>query len=324
MAPVTMVEALRQALAEEMERDPAVVMLGEDIGVYGGAFKVTEGLLERFGWERVIDTPISETAIVGAAVGMGYLGLRPVVELQFIDFVACCFNQLTNFAAKSHYRWGAPVPLVLRGPSGGGVHGGPFHSQNPEMYFVHTPGLKVVYPATAADAKGLLKSAIRDNNPVLFFEHKFLYRRIKEELPAGDHTVPLGKAAVRREGRDLTLLTYAAMVHSSLEAAEELSKEGIDVEVIDLRTLLPLDREAILASLKKTNKLLVVHEDTRTGGIAGEIAALVCESAFEDLDGPILRVTGLDTPVPFSPPLEERFLPNAQKIAAAARKLAAY
>jgi 2-oxoisovalerate dehydrogenase E1 component beta subunit len=324
MAPVTMVEAIRQALFEEMDRDPAVVMLGEDIGVYGGAFKVTEGLLERFGWERVIDAPISETAIVGAAVGMSYLGLRPVAELQFIDFIACCFNQITNFAAKSHYRWGAPVPMVLRGPSGGGVHGGPFHSANPEMYFVHTPGLKVVYPATAYDAKGLLKSAIRDSNPVLFFEHKFLYRRIKEEIPADDYTVPLGKAIVRREGHDLTIATYAAMVHTSLEAAAQLEKEGIDAEVVDLRTLLPLDRETIVNSVKETNKLLVVHEDTRTGGIAGEIAAVVCEEAFEDLDGPILRVTALDTPVPYSPPLEEHFLPNAEKVAAAARELAKY
>ena len=274
MAPVTMLEAIRQAIFEEMERDPTVVAIGEDIGVYGGAFKVTAGLLERFGWERVIDTPISETAIIGAAVGMGYQGLRPIAELQFIDFIACCFNQITNFVAKSHYRWGAPVPMVMRGPSGGGVHGGPFHSANPEMYFVHTPGLKVIYPSTAYDAKGLLKSAIRDNNPVLFFEHKFLYRRIKEELPTWDYTVPIGKAIVRREGRDLTIVTYAAMMHTSLEAAEELAKEGIEAEVVDLRTLLPLDKETILQSVKKTNKLLIVHEDTRTGGIAGEIAAV--------------------------------------------------
>jgi len=320
----TMLEAIRQALYEEMERDPAVVMLGEDIGVYGGAFKVTEGLLARFGRDRVIDTPISETAIVGAACGMSYLGLRPVAEMQFIDFIACCFNQVTNFIAKSHYRWGAPVPMVLRGPSGGGVHGGPFHSANPEMYFVHTPGLKVVYPSTAYDAKGLLKSAIRDNNPVLFFEHKFLYRRIKEQIPEGDYTVPIGKAIVRREGRDLTIVSYAAMVHTSLEAAEQLAKQGIDAEVIDLRTLLPLDRETILASVRKTNKLLVVHEDTRTGGIAGEIAAIVCEDAFEDLDGPIARVTGLDTPVPYAPPLEERFLPNKEKVVVAASELAKY
>jgi pyruvate/2-oxoglutarate/acetoin dehydrogenase E1 component len=324
MAQVTMLEAIRQALFEEMDRDPTVVTLGEDVGIYGGAFKVTEGLLDRFGPERVIDTPISETAIVGAACGMSYMGLRPVAEMQFIDFIACCFNQVTNFVAKSHYRWGAPVPMVIRGPSGGGVHGGPFHSANPEMYFVHTPGLKVVYPSTAYDAKGLLKSAIRDNNPVLFFEHKFLYRRIKEELPADEYTVPLGQAIVRREGSDVTIVTYAAMTHTSLEAAGALAKEGIEAEVIDLRTLLPLDREAILCSVKKTNRLLVVHEDTRTGGIAGEIAAIVCESAFEDLDAPIRRVTALDTPTPYSPPLEERFLPQTNDIVAAARELAKY
>jgi pyruvate/2-oxoglutarate/acetoin dehydrogenase E1 component len=324
VAEVTMLEAIREALFEEFDRDPAVVALGEDIGVFGGAFKATEGLLARFGPERVIDTPISETAIVGAACGMGYLGLRPVVEMQFIDFIACCFNQVTNFVAKSHYRWGAPVPIVVRGPSGGGVHGGPFHSANPEMYFVHTPGLKVVYPSTAYDAKGLLKSAIRDNNPVLFFEHKFLYRRVKEQLPAGEYTVPLGKAVVRREGRDVTIISYAAAALTSLEAAQVLAKEGIDAEVIDLRTLLPLDREAIVNSVKKTSKLLIVHEDTRTGGIAGEIAATVCEDAFGHLDGPIARVTALDTPVPYSPPLEEHFLPSVEKVAAAARELAKY
>lgn len=324
MAAITMLEAIRQALFEEMDRDPAVVAIGEDIGVYGGAFKATEGLLAKFGPERVIETPIAETGLVGAACGMSFLGLRPVAEMQFIDFIACCFNQVTNFVAKSHYLWGAPVPMVLRGPSGGGVHGGPFHSANPEMYFAHTPGLKIIYPSTAYDAKGLLKSAIRDNNPVLFFEHKFLYRRVKEEIPAGDYTVPIGKAITRREGRDLTIVSYAAMAHTSLEAAETLAKEGIDAEVIDLRTLMPLDKDAILASVKRTNKLLVVHEDTRTGGIAGEIAAIVCEGAFEDLDGPITRVTALDTPVPYAPPLEERFLPNAEKIVAAARELAKY
>jgi 2-oxoisovalerate dehydrogenase E1 component beta subunit len=324
MPEITMLEAIRQAMFEEMDRDPAVVAIGEDIGVYGGAFKATEGLLARFGHERVIETPISESAIVGAACGMSYLGLRPVAEMQFIDFIACAFNQITNMVAKSHYRYGAPVPMVLRGPSGGGVHGGPFHSANPEMYFVHTPGLKVVYPSTAYDAKGLLKSAIRDNNPVLFFEHKFLYRRIKEEVPASDYTVPLGKAIVRRQGRHITIVSYAAMAHVAMEAARVLAKEAIEAEVIDLRTLLPLDRETILESVKKTNRLLVVHEDTRTGGIAGEIAAIVCEEAFGYLDAPIWRVTALDTPVPYSPPLEARFLPNAEKVVAAARELAKY
>src|ERR1700733_8207827 len=275
---ITMVEAIRQAMTEEMERDASVVAIGEDIGVYGGAFKVTDGLLAKFGRERVIETPIAETAIIGAACGMSFLGLRPVCEMQFIDFIACCFNQVTNFVAKSHYLWGAPVPIVVRGPSGGGVHGGPFHSANPEMYFAHTPGLKVVYPSTAYDAKGLLKSAIRDNNPVIFLEHKSLYRRIKENLPEAEYTVPLGEAIIRRPGRDLTIVTYAAMVHVSLEAAERLAAEGIEAEVLDLRTLLPLDRKTLVDSVRRTNKLLVVQEDTRTGGIAGEIAALVCES----------------------------------------------
>jgi pyruvate/2-oxoglutarate/acetoin dehydrogenase E1 component len=324
MAQITMLEAIRQALFEEMDRDPAVVAIGEDIGVYGGAFKATDGLYARFGAERVIDTPISETAIVGAACGMSYLGLRPVAELQFIDFIANCFEMVTNYVAKSHYLWGAPAPLVLRGPSGAGVHGGPFHSANPEMHFVHTPGLKVVYPSTAHDAKGLLKSAIRDNNPVLFFEHKKLYRSTKEEVPVGDYTVPLGKAAMRREGRDLTIVSYAAMAHVALEAAGRLADEGIEAEVIDLRTLQPLDSEAILDSVKKTNRLLVVHEDSRTGGIAGEIAAIIFENAFGHLDAPVRRVAALDTPVPYSPPLEEFFLPNAEKVVAAARELAQY
>jgi len=324
LPPVTYLEAIRQGIYEEMERDSSVFCIGEDIGIYGGAFKVTEGLIDRFGAERVVDTPIAETAIVNAAFGAGLTGLRPVAEFQFIDFISCAFNQITNLLAKSHYRWNAPAPIVLRGPCGGGVHGGPFHSQNPEMYFVHTPGLKVVCPATAYDAKGLIKSAIRDNNPVCFFEHKFLYRRIKEELPTDDYTVPIGKARIARTGRDITVVTYAAMVYTALEAAETLAKEGIDLEVIDLRTLLPLDRETIAESVKKTNRVILLHEDTKTGGIAGEIAACINEDCFDFLDAPITRIASKDTPVPFSPPLEEDFLPDANDVIREARKLRAY
>jgi 2-oxoisovalerate dehydrogenase E1 component beta subunit len=322
---ITYLEAIRAAIWEEMERDPSVFLLGEDIGVYGGAFKVTEGMLDRFGAMRVIDTPIAEGAIVGAAIGASLLGMRPIAEMQFIDFISCAFDQLTNFAAKNRYRWGAGVPIVVRGPCGGGVRGGPFHSQNPEMYFVHTPGLKVVAPATAYDAKGLLKAAVRDDDPVIYLEHKFLYRRIKEDLPKDDFIVPIGKAAVRREGSDLTIVTYGAMLYPSLEAAATLEKErGAGVEVIDLRTLLPLDRETLVASAKKTGKVLVVHEDTRTGGIAGEIAATINEEAFDHLDGPVLRVTAPDTPVPYSASLEDFFLPNSKKILSAASALVEY
>ena len=326
MTAVTYLEAIRQGLWEEMERDERVFILGEDVGVYGGAFKVTAGMLDRFGKSRVVDTPVAESAIVGAAIGASLVGLRPVAEMQFMDFISCAFDQITNFAAKCRYRWGAGVPIVVRGPSGGGVHGGPFHSQNPEMYFVHTPGLKVVQPATAYDAKGLIKAAIRDEDPVLVFEHKYLYRlpRLKEELPEEDYIVPIGKAAVRREGTGLSIITYGAMLYQCLDAAEALDREGVSAEVIDLRTLLPLDREAIVATARKTGKVLVVHEDTKTGGIAGEVAAIVNEEAFEYLDGPVLRVTAPDTPVPYAPPLEEFFLPNAEKVLAAARKLAAY
>jgi 2-oxoisovalerate dehydrogenase E1 component beta subunit len=307
-----------------MERDERVFLLGEDIGVYGGAFRVTEGLVERFGEERVLDTPISETAIVGAAVGAAMAGLRPVAEMQFADFISCAFDMITNFAAKSRYRTGCGVPLVVRGPSGGGVHGGPFHSQNPEAYFAHTPGLKIVQPATASDAKGLLKAAIRDDDPVLYFEHKYLYRRVKEVLPAGDFVVPIGKAAVRREGRDLSILTYGAMVWTALDAARTLEAEGIDSEVVDLRTLFPLDEETILASVGKTSRAIVLHEATRTGGIGAEVAAVISERCFELLDAPVVRVTAPDTPVPFSPTLEESFLPNAEKVCRAARVLVGY
>lgn len=321
---VTFVEAIRLALLEEMRRDPSVFLMGEDIGIYGGAFKATAGLVDEFGTARVIDTPLAESAIVGAAIGASYTGMRPVIEMQFMDFIACCFNQITNFAAKSHYRWNAPVPIVIRGPVGGGVHGGPFHSQNPEMYFVNTPGLKVVEPATAVDAKGLLKSAVRDNNPVLFLEHKFLYRRIKEDVPEGEHLVPIGKAAVAREGRDVSVITYGAMRHLATDVAEQLAPEGIEVEVVDLRTLLPLDREAIVNTARKTNKVIVLHEATRTGGIAGEVAAILQEDAFDDLDAPVGRVTSADTPSPFSPPLEAAVLPSAEGLANEIRRLYRY
>jgi 2-oxoisovalerate dehydrogenase E1 component beta subunit len=320
----TYLEAIREGLWEEMERDPNVFLIGEDIGVYGGAFKVTAGFIEHFGERRVVDTPISEAAIAGAAIGAGLMGLRPVAEMQFADFISCGFDQIVNFAAKCRYRWNASVPMVVRSPSGGGIHGGPFHSQNPEMWFVRTPGLKVVCPATAYDAKGLIKSAIRDNDPVLFFEHKGLYRRIKEDLPAEEFTVPIGQAKVVREGRDLTIVTYGAMVWVALEAADKLAEEGAQVEVVDLRTLVPLDRETVCRSARKTSKVLLLHEDTRTGGMAGELAATITESVFEYLDGPIVRVTAPDTPVPYSPPLEEAFLPNAEKVIEKARWLYRY
>src|ERR671929_612820 len=315
MPVITYLEAIRQALFEEMAADERVFVMGEDVGAYGGAFKVTEGLLEKFGEGRVIDTPISETAIVGSAIGASYMGMRPVCEIQFIDFISCCFDMLTNFAATSRYRNGAGVPIVVRGPAGGGVGGGPFHSLNPEAYFLNTPGLKMVEPSTAYDAKGLLKAAIRDDDPVLYFEHKYLYRRIKEEPPAGDHVVPIGKARLAREGTDLTIVTYAATVWKALEAAAQLEKEdGLRVEVLDLRSLLPMDDEAIVATVKKTNRVLIVHEDTRTGGIAGEITARISEHAFAWLDAPVMRVTAADVPLPYSPPLEDYVLPQTADI----------
>ena len=325
MAEITYLEAIREALFEEMERDPNVFCLGEDIGAYGGAFKVTDGLMAKFGEKRVIDTPISEAAIIGAAAGASHMGLRPVAELQFIDFISCGYDMLTNYVATARYRAFLPCPMVVRGPSGGYVRGGPFHSQNPEAAFLHTPGLKIVYPATAADAKGLMKAAIRDDDCVLFFEHKYLYRRVKEVMPDGEHLVQIGKARVARDGTDVSIITYAATVWKALEAAEVLAKEdGISVEVIDLRTLLPMDDEAIVATVKKTNRVMVVHEDTRTGGIAGEITARINETCFEWLDAPVLRVTAHDVPLPYAPPLEDFVLPQVSDIVNVARHLARY
>ncbi len=326
MAEITYLEALRQGLQEEMRRDERVFILGEDVGRYGGAFKVTDGFIAEFGESRVIDTPISEAAIVGAAAGAAHLGMRPVAEMQFIDFISCAYDMLTNYVATSRYRAGLPCPIVVRGPSGGYVRGGPFHSQSVEAAFFHTPGLKIVCPATARDAKGLIKAAIRDDDPVLYFEHKYLYRRVKEDIPEdADILTPIGQGRIAREGRDLSIVTYSAMVWKSLEAAEILAKEdGIEAEVLDLRTLLPLDDEAVLATVRKTNKVMIVHEDTRTGGVAGEITARINESAFEWLDGPILRVTAADTPVPYAPALEDYVLPQTADIVQVARKLASY
>ncbi len=327
MSEVTYLEAISQAIREEMRRDEAVFLLGEDVGTYGGAFKVSAGFLEEFGPERVIDTPMSEAAIIGSAVGAALMGMRPIAEMQFIDFIASGFDQIINMASKMYWRSGMPVPMVVRGPSGGGTKGGPFHSASPEAWFFHTPGIKVVVPATAYDAKGLLKAAIRDNNPVLYLEHKLLYRmpELREELPAEDYVVPIGKALVRREGQDMTILTYGAMVHQSLRAAQTLEEEDdLEVEVLDLRSLAPLDREAILESVKRTNKVLIVHEDTLTGGIGAELAAILAEDLFEYLDGPITRVAAPDAPFPYAPPLEDAYLPDEEKILDAARKLAAY
>jgi 2-oxoisovalerate dehydrogenase E1 component beta subunit len=325
-APVTYLEAIREAIREEMRNDERVFLLGEDVGAYGGAFKVSEGLFEEFGPNRVIDTPISEAAIVGAAAGASLMGFRPIAEMQFIDFISCAFDQVTNVLSKWRYRMGYGLPLVVRGPCGGGVRGGPFHSGNPEAFFANSPGLKIVEPSTAYDAKGLLKAAIRDPDPVLYFEHKYLYRlpRLRESLPADDYVVPIGKAAVRREGSTLSIVTFGAMVYRALDAADRLAAEDIDVEVVDLRTLIPMDVEAILASVRKTSRALVLHEAQRTGGIGGEIAATIGELAFEWLDAPVVRLASMDTPVPYSPPLEDYFMPQVDDIVGACRKLAAY
>ncbi len=326
MAEITYLEAIRQGLAEEMARDDRVFLLGQDIGAYGGAFKVTEGFLNRFGADRVIDTPISETAIVGAAAGAAHMGLRPVCEMQFIDFLSCAYSILTNYVATARYRAGGlPTPMVIRGPSGGYVRGGPFHSQMPEAAYLHTPGLKIVCPATVRDAKGLITSAIRDDDPVLFFEHKYLYRRVKEEVPEGEEIVtPIGTARLAREGRDLSIITWSAMVFRALEAAEVLEREGVSVEVLDLRTLLPMDDAAIEATVRKTNRVLIAHEDTKTGGVAGEITARINERCFEFLDAPVRRVAALDVPLPYAPTLEDYVLPHTDDLVRAARWLAAY
>jgi pyruvate/2-oxoglutarate/acetoin dehydrogenase E1 component len=321
MAEITFLEALRQGLWEEMERDDRVFILGEDIGAYGGAFKVTDGFQRKFGESRVIDT-----AIVGAAAGAAHMGMRPVAEMQFIDFISCAYDMLTNYVATARYRAGLGTPMVVRGPCGGYVRGGPFHSQNPEAAFLHTPGLKIVYPATVRDAKGLIKASIRDDDPVIYLEHKWLYRRIKEALPEGEEILtPIGKARLAREGRDLSIISYGATVWKALEAADQLAQsDGLTCEVLDLRTLLPLDDEGIMTSVRKTNKVLIVHEDTRTGGVAGEIAARINEQAFEWLDGPIMRVTAHDVPLPYAPTLEDFVLPQTDDIVKAARWLAKY
>lgn len=323
---LTYLDAIREALREEMRRDPAVFVLGEDVGAYGGAFGATAGLFDEFGEMRVIDTPISESAIVGISIGAALRGYRPVAEMQFADFISCGFDQIVNQAATLRFRYGgrATVPIVIRAPSGGNVGGGLYHSQNPEAWFVHRPGLKVVAPSTAYDAMGLLKAAIRDDNPVVYFEHKYLYRRAKGPVPEGDTIVPIGVAATRREGGDATVLTYGAMVAASLEAADRLAREGVEVEVIDLRSLLPFDKAAILASVEKTGRALIVHEDVKTLGLGAELSAVIVEERFAYLDAPVMRVTYPDTHCPFSQVLEQANLPNADTIATALGQLLAY
>ena len=318
-------QAISDGLRQEMRRDRRVFLIGEDIGAYGGAFKVTQGFQEEFGPWRVIDAPLSETAIVGGCTGAAAVGMRPVAEMQFADFVSCAWDHLVTVAAKQHWRTGMPVPIVVRLPSGGGFSGGPFHSQNPESSFAHIPGLKCVCPATPYDAKGLIASAIEDPNPVLFFEHKHLYRRIKDEVPDERYTVPIGKARIHREGTDVTLVTWGAMVYTAAEAAERVAaSDGVSVEIVDLRSVLPWDREAVLASVEKTSRALVLHEDTRTGGFGAEIVATIAEEAFESLDAPVRRIAAPDTPVPFAPPLEKAFIPQVEDVVAGLKDLAEY
>jgi pyruvate/2-oxoglutarate/acetoin dehydrogenase E1 component len=321
MAEMTYLEAISDGLREEMRRDESVLCLGEDIGAFGGAFKVTDGFIEEFGADRVLDTPLAENTIIGAAVGAAIEGMKPVCEMQFADFISCGFDQLVNVAAKLHYRQGVAVPMVVRLPSGGGFSGGPFHSQNPEAWFIQSPGLKVVAPSSADDAKGLLTAAIRDPNPVCFMEHKGLYRHVKGEVPEGDYAVAIGDARVVREGEEMTVIAYGSSVALALQAAEQLDE---DIEVLDLRTLQPLDEEAVLASARKTGKVLVAHEATRSCGAGAEIAALISERAFEDLDAPVRRLTTPDVPIPFSPPLEQHVLPQLDDMKEACRGLLAY
>ena len=324
MAEKTYLQAISDGLRQEMRRDPRVFVFGEDVGVYGGAFKVTQGFQEEFGPWRVIDAPLSETAIVGGCTGAAIMGMRPVAEMQFADFISCAWDHLVTVAAKQRYRAGTPVPITVRLPSGGGFSGGPFHSQNPESSFAHIPGLKVVCPATPADAKGLLIEAIHDPNPVLYFEHKHLYRRIKDEVPDERYTVPFGEARTHREGDDISLITWGAMVYTAHEAAQKLEGDGVSVEILDLRTLAPWDKDAVLRSVEKTSKALVLHEDTLTGGFGAEIAATIAEEAFENLDAPVRRIAAPDTPVPFSPPLEKAFIPQVEDVVAGLKELAEY
>ena len=324
MAEKTYLQAISDGLREEMRRDKRVFLIGEDVGVYGGAFKVSLGFQEEFGPWRVIDAPLSETAIVAGATGAAMMGMRPVAEMQFADFISCAWDHLVTVAAKQRWRAGTPVPITVRLPSGGGFSGGPFHSQNPESSFAHIPGLKCVCPATPEDAKGLLVSAIEDPNPVLYFEHKHLYRRIKAEVPDERYTVPIGKARTHREGKDISVITWGAMVYTADEAAEQLERDDVSIEIVDLRTVMPWDKKAVLESARKTSKVLVLHEDTRTGGFGAEIAATIAEEAFEDLDAPVKRITAPDTPVPFSPALEKAFIPQVDDVAAGLRELAAY
>ncbi|MEX2280162.1 MAG: alpha-ketoacid dehydrogenase subunit beta [Acidimicrobiia bacterium] len=320
---LTYLEAIAEAIAQEMERNPDVMVLGEDVGgSFGGAFKVTKGLAERFGDDRVLNTPIAELGFTGMANGMALMGLRPIVEMQFADFISTAFDSIVQFASTAHYRWGGKIPWVIRAPSDGGIRSGPFHSQNPEAWFVHTPGLKVVAPSTPADAKGLLTAAIRDDNPVIFFEAKPLYRSIRSHVPEGEHVVAIGEAATVREGEDVTIITYGSMVHVAAQAADTVP--DVSVRILDLRTLKPLDTGAVLEAARATGKVIVLHAANRNTGLGAEVAALIAEEAFEFLDGPIIRIGGADTPVPFSPPLEDAYRPSPAIVADAIKTLAAY